>query len=226
MSHVILYACIAKKNNILVEYSLRSGNFFTIIYKIISSLSQDDQTLTYVFEGHQFNIKVYNFITYLCLTRDDVSRRISYLFLDDICNLFDPIKNDALETGKFGWTLQEKMKIYSNPKYEFSQIEAIQKEVDDVKKIMIQNIENLMKREDDLKILDDATVSIEIEADKFKIGAIKVKENIKKWHILKILMIVGVVIILIIVALALWYAACGGKISFQCEKPPINKTIT
>jgi hypothetical protein len=51
MSRSILYACIARGPNILVENSLRSGNFFSIVYRILSSLSQDDQQMTYSFQG-------------------------------------------------------------------------------------------------------------------------------------------------------------------------------
>lgn len=58
---------------------------------------------------HYFHFKVYNFITYLCLCNEEVGRTIPYTFLDDICNLFDPIKNNVREVGAFGTVLQKKM---------------------------------------------------------------------------------------------------------------------
>ena len=229
MSNAILYACIAKKSNIHVEHSIRSGNFFTIVYKILGSLGQNDQKMTYTFDKHYFNIKIYDGITYLCITSDEMGRKIPYSFLDEICNLFDPIKNKMSTVSKFNNTLESKMKEYSNIKFEFSKVKEIQKEVNDVKIIMTENIENLMKRGDELKELEDKTESIEFEANKLKIGAETVKTKMQQYGIIKIILIIACVCgVLLVGGLVIWNLACDG-INIECRRttvPPINVTVT
>jgi len=194
-----------------------------IIYKILQSLTHDDQMMTYAFEGHNFNIKVYDFITYMCLTKKEVDNTLPRAFLNDICNLFNPIKNNIMKVGKFNIILHNQMKMYSNAKFEFTQISKIQKDVDDAKHIMINNIENVMKRGNQLITLEENAVSIEIEAEKLKIGAEIVKEKVTKWNILRILLSGGCIFIMIIGGLLIWYLTCGG-INFQCGRMPINGT--
>lgn len=228
MSNMILYACIAKKSNILVEHSVRSGNFFTIVYKIMGSLEQNDQMMTYAFENHYFNIKVYDNITYLCITTNEIGRKISYSFLNEICNLFDPIKNKMSAVSKFNNTLEAKMKEYSNIKFESTKVKEIQKEVNDVKIIMTENIENLMKRGDELKELEDKAESIEFETNKLKIGAETVKTKMKQYGIIKIILIVACICAVLVGGLIIWYLACDG-INVQCKRtviPQINGTVT
>lgn len=225
MSNLILYACIAKGVNILVEYSMRSGNFVAVINRILGKLTQDDQTLTYVYDGHYFCIKVYNFITYLCLTKEEAGRTLPNQFLNEICNLFDPIKNNIGNVGRFGITLKNKMEIYSNVKYEFPEIKKIQETVDETKNIMIKNIEDIMSRGDQLIQLDTVAEDIEIEAKKFKRGARIVKEKVEQWRILKILLIVGCVIVMILCIFVTWYLVCG-NLNIQCGRIPTNGTLS
>ena len=224
MSNVILYACIARESNLLVEYSLRTGNFTTIIYKILKQLSRDDQTMAYAYEKFHFNIKVYNFITYLCLTNESTGRMIPFAFLDDVCNVFDPIQHDALEVGKFGWTLHEKMKQYSNTKFEFQKIAEIRKDVGEVRKIMVDNIEHLMERDEKLKELENVAEVIEEDAKLFRRKVTVVKEQLNKWGIVKKLAICGCVILAILGGFVIWYLACGG-FNFQCGRIPSNTTL-
>jgi len=90
-------------------------------------------------------------------------------------------------------------------------IAEIQQELDEVKGIMVKNIDSLLKRGETLEILEDTTELLETEAAQFKGGAQQVKKNILKWHRLRIMLIVGGIITIIGlgVALGVWYG-CGG----------------
>ena len=85
---MIAYALVSKGSFILAEYTPHDGDFPELARKILlksqhtrekRSLIRDDYTFTF-FSEKEF--------TFLCMTKSQVAREVSYKFLDEMSNSF------------------------------------------------------------------------------------------------------------------------------------------
>lgn len=97
----------------------------------------------------------------------------------------------------------------SNPE-EVSKVVAVQKKVDEVKGIMVENIERVLERGERIELLVDKTDSLRFQADKFhKTGrALRTK---MWWQNFKVQIIVLLVVVLIAVIIFASICFSGGN---------------
>jgi len=220
MSQGILYSCVAHQTRVLSEHSMRSGNFKEIVFRLLSSVpeSPDSQT-SYSFQGYYFHFKVANKLTYLCLAEENFGRQIPFMFLEKISELFDVIQYNDKKVTAFDSVLKSNMDKFSKTKLVIPKTQAIQEDLNEVKGIMIKNIEGLMKRGEKLEILEEKTIELETEATQLKGNATQVKGHIQKWHRLRlILCAAGFLVLLGVLAMVIVYFVCGGL--SNCGKAP------
>jgi vesicle-associated membrane protein 7 len=99
-----------------------------------------------------------------------------------------------------------------NEKISNQKIDMIQKEINNVKGIMVQNIDKVLARGEKIELLVDKSEQLDQKAFIFKKEATKVKKimwwnNCKFWLLL--------FIVLGVIALIIYVIACGG---FDCSK--------
>jgi len=88
------------------------------------------------------------------------------------------------------------MAQYSNEK-DVDKISAIHAELDDVKNIMQENIEKVVKRGENLQDLELTTQQLEAESGSFRVRATQLKNSIW-WGNIRMKIIIGVVILVVI----------------------------
>ncbi|KAK0046013.1 vesicle-associated membrane protein 7, partial [Biomphalaria pfeifferi] len=94
------------------------------------------------------------------------------------------------------------------------QVSKVQTQVDELKCIMVKNIDHLAERGEKLELLVDKTEDLSANAVTFK----KTSRNLARslwWKNVKLLIIIGIVIIVIIYFIV--SAACGG-LDWPCTK--------
>jgi vesicle-associated membrane protein 7 len=138
-------------------------------------------------------------------------RRIPVGFLDDIKQRFITTYGDKAQTAiafamneDFGRTLQKQIDFYNSPSADtFAQVNN---KLDDVKNVMVQNIEMVLERGEKLELLVDKTDKLQNQAFKFEKSSKKLKEAMF-WKRVKLYLLIAFIVILL-----LWIVtsiACG-----------------
>jgi len=217
----IIYSLVARGSCVLAEFTSTSGNFTTVTRRILEKIPPNDNKMSYVYDRHIFHYIVDDGITFLCLADEEFGRRIAFAFLEDIKNRFKATYGDRGKTAlaygmnaDFSRVLQNQMDYYSNNP-NADRINRVRAEIDEVKSVMVHNIESVLERGERIELLVDRTENLNQTAFKFKKQSTQLKRAMwwKNVKIMIILAFVVLVIIYFIVALA-----CGGFAFQSCIK--------
>ena len=155
----IVYALIARKKNVLAEYTASTGNFPTVTRVLLSKIPEQDSKMSYVYDKHVFHFIVDSGITFLCMSDEQMKRRIAFSFLEDIKTLWRE-KYSQLEQSAIAFSLNETFSPILQNRIEYfsatpnlkgengfpDNITRVQKQLDDVKDVMVENIDRVMQR--------------------------------------------------------------------------------
>lgn len=186
----------------LAEYTFTSGNFPTITRVLLAKIPMEDGKMSYVYDQHVFHYIVEDGIIYLCMCDDMAKRRIPFGFLEDIkqrfCATYGEKKNTAIAFAMnedFGRTLQKQLEFYNGPSADtFAQVNN---KLDDVKNVMVQNIEMVLERGEKLELLVDKTDKLQNQAFKFEKSSKRLKEAMF-WKRVKLYLLFAFIVGLII----------------------------
>lgn len=216
----ILYALVARGKTVLAEYTFTSGNFPTITRVLLAKIPDQDGKMSYVYDQHVFHYIVEDKIIYLCMCDDMSKRRIPFAFLEDIKQRFRATYGEKVHNAiafsmneDFGRILQKQIDFYNGPSADtFAQVNN---KLDDVKNVMVQNIEMVLERGEKLELLVDKTDKLQNQAFKFEKSSKKLK-NAMFWKRVKLYALFIFIILLIIwiitaVACDIDYSKCSEK---------------
>jgi len=217
----IIYSLVARGSTVLAEFTSTQGNFTIVTRRILDKIPQNDSKMSYVYDRHIFHYIVEEGITYLCMADEEFGRRVPFAFLEDIKNRFKAAYGDrgrtALAYGMnadFSRVLQNQMDYYSsNPNAD--KINRVKGEIDEVKTVMVQNIERVLERGERIELLVDRTENLNQAAFKFKKQSTQLKRAMW-WKNVKIMVILAFVILVIIYFIVAM--ACGGLAFQTCVK--------
>jgi hypothetical protein len=85
---MIIYALIARGSLVLAEYTVYKGDFTTLARKILSQSKISKSKKSYIKDGYTFTYFSEDDFTFLCLNKVNVSKDITYRFLDHLAELF------------------------------------------------------------------------------------------------------------------------------------------
>lgn len=208
----LIYAVIAKETTVLAESASSEGNFASAAANIIEKIAEQQkpyQKLTYVYDQYLFHYIVENGLIFMCMADSETGRRVPFTFLEDVKKQFTETYGDrvinALPYGmnEFSRVLSAQMEKYAG---EGSIIRQVQGEIDQVRDVMVQNIEKVLDRGERIEILVNKTDSLNSAAFQFKKRSTALKRQMW-WKNTKLMIILSVVIILILYFIIC--AACG-----------------
>lgn len=215
----ILYALVARSTTVLAEYTFTSGNFPTITRVLLGKIPENDHKMSYVYDQYVFHYVVENKITFLCMADEGSKRRVPFAFLDDVKNRFFATYGDRGQTAiafgmneDFGRTLRKQLDFFNGPQAD--QFSSVQKKLDDVKNVMVQNIEMVLERGEKLELLVDKSEQLQLDSFKFQKSSKKLREAMF-WKKVKIyLMVFFAIALLFYIFVAI---LCGGPTFINCQ---------
>lgn len=153
----------------------------------------------------------------MCMADDDFGRRIPFSFLQDIKQRFlAAYSKDRIETAlafgmnEFSKVIAKQMEFYSsNPNAD--RIRQVHGEIEQVKDVMVHNIERVLERGERIELLVDKTDTLNQRAFAFKKRSTALKRSMW-WKNTKLMILLIFVIILIfyfIIASACGFPAWG-----------------
>uniref|UniRef100_A0A6B2LEZ5 V-SNARE coiled-coil homology domain-containing protein n=1 Tax=Arcella intermedia TaxID=1963864 RepID=A0A6B2LEZ5_9EUKA len=213
-----MYACVANRQ-ILAYYSKRQGNFTKVVNSILEQIPTQDNKMSYAFEKHYFHYIVSDGVTYLCIADEGFGRRIPFAFLDDIKGRFLATYRDRGKTASpnemqydFSRILQTQMEYYSKNE-NADKIMQLRKDLDDVQKIMVKNIDKVLERGQKIELLVEQTEQLTSSSFQFKKKSTELK-RVMWWKNAKLMVIIVVFIIILIYVIVA--VACGGPLLDKC----------
>lgn len=216
----LIYSLVARGLTVLCEYTSYSGNFSTVAVQCLSKVGQQRaKKVTFTCDGHTFNFLTEGEYTFLVVADEAYGRSIPFKFLDHVKDDFLASWSTKALTAAayslntaYGRKLKEHMDYCEQNPDKLDKVAAVQKQVDEVKHVMIENIEKVLDRGEKIELLVDKTQSLRNSADTFHRQGKQLRRQMW-WNNLKMKLIIFFIIAAIIFVIFL--IACKG---FQCTK--------
>mmetsp|Transcript_4071 Transcript_4071/g.5475 ORF Transcript_4071/g.5475 Transcript_4071/m.5475 type:complete len:226 (-) Transcript_4071:351-1028(-) len=224
---MILYALISRQKVVLAEHTSTSatGNFPTVTRVLLSKIPPTDGKMTYVYDDYVFHYVVENSICYLCMSDEQNKHRIPYAFLHDMKDRFVahygldlPMKAIAFTMNEeFAPVIKSRMDYYNSSDAESSvdKIGVVKSQIEDVKDVMVENIEKVLERGEKIELLVDKTDRLNQQAFRFENTSRKLSRALW-WKRARVIAFGTVIVALVIFFIVV--GACGGFGFDRCKK--------
>eukprot|EP00614_Pseudopedinella_elastica_P042203 CAMPEP_0181260402 /NCGR_PEP_ID=MMETSP1097-20121128/926_1 /TAXON_ID=35684 /ORGANISM="Pseudopedinella elastica, Strain CCMP716" /LENGTH=210 /DNA_ID=CAMNT_0023358917 /DNA_START=27 /DNA_END=659 /DNA_ORIENTATION=- len=203
----ILYSLISRGKTVLAEFTVTSGNFPQITRVLLGKIQLDkDVKMSYVYDSHVFH--------YI------VEDGVPYAFLEDVKDRFRANYGEAARTAiafamneDFGrTTLASQMAYFNGPSGDA--LAQVNTKIDDVKNVMVQNIEAVLERGEKLELLVDKTDQLQSQAFMFSKSSKKLRTAMY-WR--KVKCYAAIFLAVVFVAWIISMMACGGPAYTSCR---------
>mmetsp|Transcript_7151 Transcript_7151/g.11540 ORF Transcript_7151/g.11540 Transcript_7151/m.11540 type:complete len:221 (+) Transcript_7151:78-740(+) len=190
----ILYSVVARGKCILAEYaeSNLSGNYALVTQVLLGKidLNSGDTKMTYSFnDEHLFHYLVQDGITFLCMTDKGSRRRTPFLYLEDLGRRWGATFGGAGHTAiayamnrGFAPVLRRQAEHFNGQ--DGDDIERVKNQIDEVKDVMMQNIDSILERGEKLELLVERSDNLVQESFRFQKSAKALKRS-QYWRRIK-----------------------------------------
>ncbi|KAI1234646.1 hypothetical protein IHE44_0003018 [Lamprotornis superbus] len=162
----ILFAVVARGTTILAKHAWCGGNFLEVTEQILAKIPSENNKLTYSHGSYLFHYICQDRIIYLCITDDDFERSRAFTFLQEIRKRFQTTYGSRAQTAlpyamnsEFSSVLAAQLKYHSESKGP-DQVAETQAQIDELKGIMVRNIDLVAQRGEKLELLIDKTENL------------------------------------------------------------------
>lgn len=134
-------------------FSIATGNFPTVTRVLLAKIPAQDGQMTYQYDQYNFQYIVEGGVCFLCMSDELNKHRIPYAFLNDMKTRFvaqygreDPLQAIAFSYNEeFSPVIEERMNFYNSEDADkaIDNIGAVKSQIEDVKNVMVQNIEKV-----------------------------------------------------------------------------------
>ncbi|KAJ2950748.1 hypothetical protein O0L34_g9008 [Tuta absoluta] len=202
----ILFSVVARGTVVLAKYASCAGNFTEVTEQILSKIPPHDDRLTYSHGNYLFHYIAENKLVFFCITDDKFQRSRAFLFLNEIKRRFTTLFGDTAQTAipyamnsEFARVLATEMKHYTESR-DLDTISRVHGELDELKNIMVKNIETMTVRGEKLDLLVDkadvlASTSVTYHSSARTLQRTLFWKNIKMYAILVLIAAIAVYLI-------------------------------
>ncbi|XP_018571959.1 vesicle-associated membrane protein 7 [Anoplophora glabripennis] len=215
----ILYSVVSRGGTVLAKYASCAGNFAEVTEQIIEKIPPQNDKLTYSHGNYLFHYISENRIIYMCITDDEFERSRAFLFLNEIKRRFQTTYGSNIDTAiayamnsEFSRVLANEMKHYSES-HDVDTISKVHSELDELKNIMVKNIDNVAMRGERLELLVNKAENLNSGSVTFRITSRNLARSLF-WKNVKLYVIIGVIITVTVYFIVCM--ACGGLLWQGC----------
>ncbi|XP_057313697.1 vesicle-associated membrane protein 7-like [Hydractinia symbiolongicarpus] len=210
----LLYSTVARGTTVLAKHASCSGNFQEITEHILLKIDPGNEKMTFTQPGYLFHYISESGIIYLCISDDTFDRTQSFLFLAEVKRRFTKTYQQRAATAlpyamqsEFSRVLASEMRHFSNPSdSERTKMQRVEEEIDELKGIMINNIDSIAQRGEKLELLVEKTDDLNATSMTFK----KSSKSLARAMFMKNLkLIIAVIVVLFVLILIIVFASCG-----------------
>ncbi|XP_015592672.1 vesicle-associated membrane protein 7 [Cephus cinctus] len=215
----LLYSVVARGPTVLAKHASCAGNFAEVTEQILSKIPPHNDKLTYSQGPYLFHYICEDRIIYMCITNDDFKRSLAFLYLNEIKRRFQAAYGQRAQNAlayamntEFSRVLANEMKHYSESK-DLDTLSKVHGELDELKDIMVRNIDNIAMRGEHLELLVNKTENLTASSVTFR----KSSRNLARslfWKNVKLYVIVAAILIVVIYTIV--SMSCGGPAWPKC----------
>ena len=145
---------------------------------------------------------------FICIAKSEAQKRVCWAFIDDMENYV--LQNGTRDLRSF---IRDKLEYYNNPNND--KINSLKRKIDDVKDVMIDNIDKLLERGEELDSLLQKTNDLADDSYIYRGRSRKLKNQmLMRYLIIAAALILIIIAILIIVV----FIACGFPTFYRCRR--------
>lgn len=178
-----------------------------IIQKIVPKLPSNNHKRTLTQGENEFHYKVSGNYVYFCVAHKSATKRVVWAFVDDMENYV--MKNGARSLKN---SIKDKLAHFNDPSND--KINQLQTKIDDVKDVMIDNIDKILERGEKLETLVESTDQLADGAKQFRSGTRKVKNRMCFKYIIIVVALILVILAVIVIAI---FIGCGFPSFHRCN---------
>ncbi|XP_043188705.1 vesicle-associated membrane protein 7-like [Amphibalanus amphitrite] len=207
----ILFSMISRGTTILAKCATCPGNFMEVVELILPKIGLQDSKLTYAHGDYLFHYVTEAGVIYLCITDDAFERSRAFSFLLELKKRFTTVYGYRLHSAlpyamnsEFSPLMASEMRRYSESR---STLAKAQADMDELKEIMVQNIDSIASRGERLELLVSKTENLSANSVSFR----STSRNLARamwWKNVKIIVACAVVCLLVLYGIVTY--ACGG----------------
>lgn len=217
----ILYAMVARGSVVLAEYSSTPSNANMVARQILEKLpNAADRRASYSQDRFIFHVAKTDGLTFLCMASDTLGRRIPYAFLEDMHSRFmkayGPTSRTALAYAmneEFSRVLSQQMEYFSYDP-DADTLNRMKGEINQVRHVMIENIDKVLDRGERLELLVDKTSDIQSRAFRLRKQARQFRSSMW-WRNFKL--VSGLIFLVLIVLYIVLAVYCHGVTLPTCH---------
>ena len=221
----IIYSLVAQGTTILADFSEATGNFAIIAEEILQKVQDEGSPrMTFVYDKYHFHY-LYDAhggnLVYMCMCDSDFGRRMPFAFLADTREKFKPHAKAITDAGSssssgggggdyqaimygfnhvFQPVLAERMDYYSNSA-SADKISQVRNQIDDIRDVMVKNIEKVLERDGKIEVLVNRTDELESSSMRFRRSTKAVHDKFW-WKRMKWRVVLGIVLVLVLALVA------------------------
>ncbi|KAK2118025.1 Vesicle-associated membrane protein [Saguinus oedipus] len=193
----ILFAVVARGPTILAKHAWCGGNFLEVTEQILAKIPSENNKLTYSHGNYLLRYICQDRIVYLCITDDDFEHSRDFNFLNEIKKRFQTAYGSRAQTAlpyakeSISSVLAAQLKHHSENKG-LDKVTETQAQVDELKGIMVRNVDLVAQRGERLELLIDKTENLMDSSVTFKTAS----RNLARAMCMKNLKLTIIIIIL------------------------------
>ncbi|KAH7097283.1 vesicle-associated membrane protein [Auriculariales sp. MPI-PUGE-AT-0066] len=190
----LIISTVSRGADILASHTTGRRDFSNAVTTILGKIPPNDSKLTYVWEQYLIHYVSQGGTTYLVLADEAAGRRLPFAYLAELQRSFTSSYDASYISSApsssfhdFESRLAELMKRYNENPPEDA-LQTARNELDQVKDIMVHNVEQILSRGERIELLVDKTDHLSGQAYAFRRGARTVRRQ-QFWRNQKILAI-------------------------------------
>eukprot|EP00199_Chlamydomonas_sp_CCMP681_P006037 CAMPEP_0119106216 /NCGR_PEP_ID=MMETSP1180-20130426/3968_1 /TAXON_ID=3052 ORGANISM="Chlamydomonas cf sp, Strain CCMP681" /NCGR_SAMPLE_ID=MMETSP1180 /ASSEMBLY_ACC=CAM_ASM_000741 /LENGTH=221 /DNA_ID=CAMNT_0007091491 /DNA_START=32 /DNA_END=697 /DNA_ORIENTATION=+ len=213
----LIYAFVSRETCVLAEYTQFTGNFNTVAIECLQKLTNPEPKFTIACDKHTFNFLQSNGFTYLVVADEAYGRQIPFAYLERVRDEFEEKFADKGRVSPahsldrtFGPRLKSHMEYCMAHPEEISKVAAVQRKVNEVKDVMVENIEKVLERGERIELLVGKADGLANQADIFQKKGRQLR-NKMWWQYCRMKLLV--LLCILILAVVIFVIACftGGR---------------
>ncbi|OCF36883.1 vesicle-associated membrane protein 7 [Kwoniella heveanensis CBS 569] len=213
----LIHALVARGTTVLAEHATGTAELKPAAQiTILSKIPPNNSKLTYVWQDRLIHYVSSDGVIYLVMADDSVGRRMPFAFLAEVERRFtasyssdEIVSASGHSLGDFEPELAKLMHQYTTAP-PADPLRQAQSDLNNVKDVMVQNIESILQRGERLDLLVDKTDTLAGQAYAFRRGARNVRRQ-QWWKNTRITALTGVVCFLIIYIFVAQF--CGASLT-------------
>ncbi|KAI8036357.1 hypothetical protein M5D96_010950 [Drosophila gunungcola] len=162
----ILYSVISRGTTVLAKFAECVGNFAEVTEHIIGRIGVHNHKMTYTHGDYLIHYNCENKLVYMCITDNEFEQSRAFLFLADVKQKFIQTYGLQVATAiaysmntEFSKILAQQM-VYFSQSREVDTISRVHGQIDELKDIMVKNIDSLRDRGEKLELLVNKTENL------------------------------------------------------------------